>query len=415
MNSSLPEDSVASNSSPVPPLKIYILWHPDFHGEKELSDVKAPVGETKISLLAKSLIRFFQRTGTDLQEGLGIPTYIRSQAAPGGGDGLPLDIRIGEAEITLLVVFIDDLMVGDNRWEHWISDLSQRPGFVVFSVAFTEAATHWSIVKSHNLTRLYEEALDDRSIRLKRDLLSYCVSLLLRSGDGVQEKAGVFISYHRETDLQAEENATVWRHGRRVAQSIYDAAGNYSSDIFAFFAEKTLGKNVFYEREIQRFARQSAVMLSVFTERYLERTWCRNELQWAREPRKILGSVNSWEMTPLFVIDALSGFAASIPMEFTGCSMIRWQSEDTMEIIDRALAEALISAFHRRWAAKISGENRIVISWVPDSVSLTKLKTKGLLPGGCELVYPGYGISVAELSFLQQAFPNLRFRKFEDT
>jgi hypothetical protein len=76
----------------------------------------------------------------------------------------------------------------------------------------------------------------------------------------------------------------------------------------------------------------------------------------------------------------------------------------------------MLASFHSALGASIPSNpnQQIVINWLPDPTTLLHIPA---VQSSRELdvVYPGRGLSGAELDILAEFFPNLTFRSFEET
>lgn len=405
------QEKLKTNAN-VPPLRIYVLWHPAFAGNGVLPEpVKPPDREphSNVMELAEGVLRLFQRMGKDLRGGPGIQVEFRSLPHPHRTDNLPREIPEENADITLIVPLIDDNLMVDSAWNRWLKELSAKQRFVVQPVTLSNNANRWRVTTGKHAIRLLDSPIDKRPGELHRQLMIVCAKLLSGPASSDSHKAPkVFVSYHGEGGDKTQFD------GLQIANELHESVKDDYHGLEAFFAHKSFGAGVNYEERIREEVEQGAAVISVFTSQYHERTWCRREVRWAREPRRITKGMDCWQITPLIVVNALSTNWSEIIQEFGGCQIVGWSAGNAMQILDRALIEAVAASYHRRWAEKLASNGRVVISWIPDFLSLLKLRAAGHLPDGSTVVYPGHGVTDSDRKFLEVALRSVIIRTYDE-
>jgi hypothetical protein len=117
------------------------------------------------------------------------------------------------------------------------------------------------------------------------------------------------------------------------------------------------------------------------------------------------------------VVEAMEGRERSFGIPELGNSpMIRWNAADpNLEelIVTTVIRDAMLAAFHSALGTSIPGADQIVINWLPDPTTL--LHIPAVQSGkSCDLFYPGRGLSGLELDILDEFFPRLTFKSFEE-
>jgi hypothetical protein len=109
-------------------------------------------------------------------------------------------------------------------------------------------------------------------------------------------------------------------------------------------------------------------------------------------------------------------FSSGIP-ELGNTSMIRWtdDDEDLAElVVTTVIRDAMLGSFHSALGSTIPAKrNQIIINWLPDPTTLLHIPAaRSDQPR--DVFYPGRGLSGLELDILDEFFPNLTFKSFEE-
>ena len=406
-----------SNNSP---LKIYLVWHPKFAGEKQFPPALSPEWElsqtdqkdlSPVAIQSRELLQYFQRTGTELQEGLGIPVEFRSLQT--GDSNLPKEIETQVSQTQLVVPFVDAKFLADSDWRLWIEQLHQQQCEIQLVSCFDAVETRWAFARRVNLTRIYDKSKDLVPKFLQRALTIRCLSILDNtSAQGTRPK--IFIGSRADKSTTSELDAPVLENNvdpvsspatasDRIPDLLFDLISREYIGIEPFWAHRSLGPGAPLE-DILAAVSNSAGMIAVLTDDYLDSQWCRDEVEFAQRPRLISENSNSWRVTPIVVVDNLKHGSSRMISDFNGCFFVRWNEKKSHEIIDQVLLESLIHAFHVRWAEKIDSENNLTISWVPDPLSLLKIKSESLGNLKKKIVYPGHGVTISDREFIKDSF-----------
>jgi TIR domain len=412
----------------VPIPEVYILWHP-----------RCALGEA----LARRIMGWL-RPGN----GLGPEVFYRSLPAPEAQpDGLPPALP-GEtrssvarpltkkvSNLQLVLALIDENMVADFAWRHWLDQLAllaETANRIVWPVALDATAYNMPPpIKSLNYFRPtglpvqpppagqqspeFETVV--RSL-LKQVTEAMCrVMLPKRAEPGVgpsrapepPPKVSIFLSH-------AKQDGTV--PARRVRDYIYS-----QTQITAFYDENDIAFGSGFARAIEQDLDEltTVAMIAVRSARYASRPWCRRELSLFRRPRpENPGSdgAERWRLYPSLVVEAMLGSELSFGIpELGNSSTIRWDDgdKDLAElIVTTVIRDAMLASFHSALGNTIEAvQGQVVINWLPDPTTLLHIPA---LRGGTEhdVFYPGRGLSGLELDILDEFFPKLTFKSFEE-
>jgi hypothetical protein len=220
-------------------------------------------------------------------------------------------------------------------------------------------------------------------------------------------KVTIFLSH-------AKQDGTL--PARRLRDYIYS-----QTQLAAFYDENDIAFGSGFARVIQQSLGSSdtAALIAVRSARYAGRPWCRRELSLFRRPQlhRTIGGVEHWRLHPSLVVEAMQGRERSSGIPELGNSpIIRWKDEDSnLEelIVTSVIRDAMLAAFHSALGASIPGDGQIVINWLPDPTTL--LHIPAIQSGtSCDVFYPGRGLSGLELDILDEFFPRLTFKSFEE-
>jgi hypothetical protein len=419
----------APKNVPIP--EIFVLWHP-----------RCPLGEK----LARRILEWL-RPGN----GLGPEVFYRSLPAPeaplnGLPPPLPGEMRLtSEAYTTtrqkvsnlqVVLPLIDENMVADQAWRHWLSELASANTSLIQRAIIPVAldATAYNMpapLRESNYLRpsglplpdnqMTGQAFEDvvRSL-LKQITEAMCRVMLPRPQDEAPDrrssasdnqlpKVNVFLSH-------AKQDGTV--PARRLRDYIYS-----QTQLAAFFDENDIAFGSAFSRVIQSSlnSRDTAAFIAVRSAGYASRPWCRRELSLFRLPRLeglSAGGAERWFIYPSLVVEAMqAGMTSTGVSEFGNSTLIRWADNvANLEelIVTTVIRDAMLASFHSAMGASIpSNANQIVINTLPDPTTLLHIPR---VRAGIEydVLYPGRGLSLLELAILEDFFPALTFRSFEE-
>jgi hypothetical protein len=231
------------------------------------------------------------------------------------------------------------------------------------------------------------------------------------TSDGLRPKLKIFLSHAKADGVQP---------AKRLRDYIYS-----QTQLAAFFDENDIGYGRSFSGIIERdlTARETAAMIAVRSRKYASRPWCRRELSLFRRPLQLSqdgDAVERWRLHPTLVVDALTpdGETLGIP-EFGNAPCLRWEDLPGREevVVSSLLRDVMLSAFHTALGQAVAMNAQpgsLVINWLPDPMSILHLPKVRAGAGEFEIIYPGRGLSGAELDILWEAFPEITFRSFDD-
>jgi hypothetical protein len=422
-------------TQPIP--EVFVLWHPS-----------CALGET----LARRIYAWL-RPGN----GLGPEVYYRSLAAPeASAGGLPLPLP-GEQRIDMpnvapaaatrysnlqiVVVLINDQMVADPAWRHWLASLARKqfppqPNRVCLPVALDSTAFNvpsplrdLNFLRPSGLPVPPETDPSHASARevVVRSLLKQLTETVCRlmltpldrlaqSGvastiaDAGSSKIAIFLSH-------AKADGTT--PARRIRDYIYS-----QTQLAAFYDENDIPFGSAFSRALESRieSADTAAMISVHSARYASRPWCRRELSMFRRPHEAKAAradgVQMWRLNPTVIVNALEpgSQSAGIP-EMGSATLIRWsedQPEQEEQIVTTVLRDVMLTSFHSALGASIpAAPNHIIINWLPDPATLLGIPAIRDRDADLHVHYPGRGLSGLELETLDEYFGNVTFKSFD--
>lgn len=421
--------------------QVFVLWHRDYqHGER----------------IARSILQWL-RPGN----GFGPEVFYRSLPEPGrmrlppplpdpspSSSAKRLSGQQRVCNLQIVVVLAEANMVSDWSWRHWLEDLAKtRKDREIMPVALDATAYNMpgtlrqlNYLRPTDPRRAGESALDDAAFEvLVRSLLkqlteAMCRRILPRStepkkegaqqqqqpqptgpaqaGNAPPPKVNVFLSH-------AKQDGT--GPARRLRDYIYS-----QTQLAAFFDENDIAFGDVFASVIQGRLDSSdtAAMIVVRSAAYASRPWCRRELSLFRKPRPeppAAGRPEQWRLYPSLIVEAMEGreLSMSIP-EIGNSRVIRWTDNDpglVELIVSTVIRDAMLASFHSALGASIpAGDGKakqIVINWLPDPTTL--LMIDAVRSGQeCQVFHPGRGLPGLELEILDEFFPRVTFRSFEE-
>lgn len=410
--------------------EVFILWHPN-----------CGLGEP----LARRIIAWL-RPGN----GLGPEVFYRSLPSPEAKpNGLPAPLP-GEERMTsertsrqkvsnlqLVFAIVDENMVADFAWRHWLDQLVQQSAAanrVVWPVALDASAYNMPpSVKQMNYLRPSGLPLPGDDIEkhkaefdvvvrslLKQVTEAMCRVVLPRGMSGTTGEAP-FESLPKVTIFLSHAKKDGTEPARRMRDYIYS-----QTQLTAFFDENDIAFGSGFARVIEQSLGSSstAALIAVRSTLYASRPWCRRELSLFRRPRRDSQSfegVERWRLHPTLVVEAMQGKELSLGIPEMGNSRtIRWSDEDySLEelVVTTVLRDAMLASFHAALGASVPrkqhGQEQIIINWLPDPTTLLHIPAvQSRQP--YDVFYPGRGLSGLELDILDEFFPNLTFKSFEE-
>jgi hypothetical protein len=420
----------------LPPLtvrvpEIYVLWHP------------AHV----VGLTLANRIYGWLRPGN----GFGPDVFFRSSAAPGtepGGLPLPLpgEVRPGTGQIEtpsqsvapvnlqIVVLLLESNLVADPMWRYWLSSLAKSattPLRLFLPVALDSTAfnlprplAELNFLRPSGLPLCdaanpqFESKLEAVVRSLLKQLTESLCRLMLAptlaanpnpAADAPDNKITLFLS-HAKIDGSVP--------ARLLRDYIYS-----QTQLAAFYDENDIPFGSAFAQVLQSSvsASRTAALIAIQSARYASRPWCRRELSLFRTPiaeQNSASGAEHWRLNPMVVVSALEGgkMTAGIP-EVGNATHFGWSAnvpDQEEQIVTLLLRDVFLAAYHSALGHSIATTaNQIVINWLPDPTTLLSIPRIRDASSPLDVFYPGRGLSGLEIDILDEYFPNVFFRSFD--
>lgn len=218
------------------------------------------------------------------------------------------------------------------------------------------------------------------------------------------------------------------RDGRMVAESVRDRLAGHSQ-LKAWYDANELPPGYAWDHPmIKAVENDTAALVSVVSDAYATRFWCREEVRLARTPRRIgPAGCRVWAVRPAVGVN-IGGTGERRPMApLSNVVHIGWEGMEANgdaveELVDRLLLEVLVSEFYRRVCLEIDRSiNRdlkiVLLTFPPTPWTLARLTgdlSSGAATGSppvlpTHIAYPGFGLRAGELLELQEIAKDLGY------
>ena len=369
-------------------------------------------------MLSRSLYDWF-RLGylTGDQSGAGLPVYFRRQL---DNDRLQPAIDFERADLNVVVLLVDHTLVADIHWRKACVELAKSvrrkrknigegSRTVLLPVAMHESFYRMGdVYEGFNPIRLLDLTEEQMVPVLRRAVTEATARAFRSNGSDQPPPLDVFLS-HAKHD------------GRQIAESIRDSVRSFGQMQAWYDANDLPHGGEWNSPMIQAAKNGTAAMIATVTDAYPTRPWCRREATLARSPRQLSArgdSAHIWNVQPVVAVHCPGNqWSKAIPM-LEGVPRIGWDYLDpkntTEQIVDRLALEVMLGLSHQKVAVELAKcdeqrKSTCYLTWVPDPWTLLKVRQqmeespKGGSTDILRIVYPGYGLTVAEVSELQPA------------
>ncbi len=301
--------------------------------------------------------------------GVGPEVFFRSLPAPGAPRaGLPPPLpgesrgalpvgasgKPGVANFQIVLPLIDENMVADPAWRHWLVELAKPGGSVVLRKAIPVAldATAYNMpapLRELNYLRPAGLPLPAGSAMagqpfeaMVRSLLkqlteAMCRLLLPRAKQVERGPAEARGAAQAPTEMSLDDaslpKVTIFlSHAKLDGTTPARCLRDYiygQTQLAAFYDENDIAFGSAFGRAIQRDlgAPQTLALIAVRSARYAARPWCRRELSLFRTPQRESekGNLERWRVFPSLVVEAMEAGNQSPGIAELGNSpVIRW-------------------------------------------------------------------------------------------
>ena len=380
------------------PVSIYIVHHPKCE---------------EAATLAKELFRWF-RLGylSGDSSAAGLPVYFRrdlfsSKVRPA--------IEFNEANQNVVVLLVDHQMVGDESWRFAINNLvkdvdKENRKRKKKRVLLLPVALHGSFYRTDSLyqkfnpIRLLDLTADEMLATVRRATTEATARMVRSTNANSVEPLQVFLSHAK-------------RDGTGIAECIRDGIRKFGQ-MEAWYDANNLPLGASWENRMEAAAKKdTAAMVTVVTDAYPTRPWCRREALLTRTPVPIdRRKCQIWKIQPVVAVhQPRENWVRGIPM-LEGVPRAGWEEGCKLEhierIVDRLALEVLLNNVHRQVAKQLeksetatTNNKTCYVTWVPDAWSLTAIRHAMIHlkkdPNKIKrIVYPGYGLTHTEIAEL---------------
>lgn len=368
----------------LPYFRVYLVWHPQSHSGQELAEY------------------IFKHICADpdhpLLRGIGIP--IRFRSAPFSPEiKTPRPIVLEDCFSSATFVLIDDPMVIDESWQHYVESLFEDVSQLathhrIYPVAVSKNAFNLSEkIKLINFIRIQQiDSLIEQQDILLRKILHECCRQLKQMQSKEWDKAPppikLFLSHAKQDGVQIAQGIREWM----FTDNTFDN----------FFDTKDIAPGYDFKEEIKNGIIDSALLICQ-TDAYTTRYYCRWEILTAKKYR-----------VPILLINALDlGEERSFPY-MGNMPTFRWKGiETTPAIITRILLEVLRYQYFPGYveALKVIGKipsQAMVIPCAPDLLNQVHNLQEERSEADTFLIYPDPPLGDDEMEVLDSLNPDIR-------
>jgi SLOG cluster2/TIR domain len=370
-----------------PYFRIYLVWHPQSPSGQELADY------------------LFQHICADpkhpLLRGLGIPIHFRSIPFETNND-IPRPILFKESLNSATFVLIDDQMVIDQDWEHYVESLWENtlhsvPHHRVYPVSVTKNGLKLSVkIAKTNFIRIHEiDNIADRQDTLLRNVLHECSRQLKQiESKTLTDKAKapppvkLFLSHAKQDGVPIAQGIREWLLKDNILDNFFDV--------------KDIAPGYDFRAEIKAGIRDSALIICQ-TDAYTSRYYCRWEILTAKKYQ-----------VPTLIINALdTGEERSFPY-LGNAPTLRWQGNETISIImTKILLEVLRYRYFPGYVETLKQIGRvpsqaIVIPCAPELLNQVQARQTNQLQPDTLLIYPDPPLGDDEIGVIKALNPGIK-------
>lgn len=383
----LQPDNASMEPSSRPPFILYIIRHPS---SAESRDVE---------IFLYDHFRFKRHPDVVGSSGL-----IVINLAP------PENINWGEAEVTAVVVLMDEFIRSDPEWREYADRIMRQTALAgslvrCFPVAL-QAMEHYGLTVTQQVLpwHRWPGEMEDRKQRLACDL-AHEFSCLLRyrlSANGKQKNAEAPVRDHLATRIKVFLSHS--KHdpdGRALALNMRSWLEQHSY-LSSFFDTHDIPPGMPFREVLLEEIGNGAVMV-LHTDSYSSREWCRREVIEAKRRH-----------VPMIVADCLRDRdQCSIP--YLGNMPVIRIPSDRPERRFRALIQCLLEEVFRTylWRCRVeqyraSNPEVLFLSRAPELLSLASLGAGLYSESGAEIVYPDLIMGADEARLFAEIAPRVR-------
>ena len=368
-----------------PPFMLYVVWHTSYSNGASIAD---------------GLLRHF---GTEryrnIVGGAGVTVLFRNANAP--GSATPLPVSWDSADTTAAVVLMDNALANDPAWTQYVREIvgeAEIKGLDtrVFPVAMETGALNVGLDIQALRWDRWTGSGDEREQRLRRDLtceLSRMLRHRLSRHTAIDEEQ---LRRYRQNIQVFLSHSKHDAHGESVATSIRDWLHN-NSPLSSFFDVYDIPAGLSFS-SVMDDSIQDGAMVSIYTDSYSSREWCRREMIQAKRKN-----------VPMLVVDCLQTVDDRAFPYLGNVPVIRMDpcSRDRIDQVASLLLDEVFNDF--LWRQRTERFNRvhpevIFMARPPELISLAALTDNDEQ----SVVYPGPPLGRQEAQLLADLVPGVR-------
>lgn len=376
-----------------PPFALYVVWHPGYADGERIA------------------VRLRQHFGTDryrnIVGGAGVTVLFRNTNAPDAATPLPIDWS--EAEATAVVVLLDSTHANDAAWMRYVRELAGEAderglGSRVFPVALEAGSLDVGIdIQALRWDRWMEGGLE-REQRLFREL-TYEFSRMIRhrleqhtDGEGglqrYRQKIQIFLSHSKHDD-----------HGKMVAEAVRDWLHDNSA-LASFLDVHDIPAGLSFS-SVMDDSIQDGAMMTIYTDSYSSREWCRREVIEAKRRN-----------VPMVIVDCLQTVDDRVFPYLGNVPSIRMNPDrgDRIDQVVSLLLDELFKDF--LWRQRIEefrgSHPQVIFTARPPELILLSNLMDSADNGERTLVYPGPPLGMEEIRLFTDIVSGVRLCTLTD-
>ena len=367
---------------------LYVAWHPDY--------VKG------VAIAERLHHHFGSHRYHNIVGGAGVSVLFRSTAAP--GSTIPLPIAWDDADVTAVVVLVDDMLASDPGWVQYVQELvsdAEAKGFSVrvFPVTMEPGVLDIDLNVQALRWDNWVGSDNEREQKILRELTCEFSRMLRHQLGQLQhlntpevledylQNVRVFLSHskHDKHGKLVAEAVREWLHGNSSLSSFLDVYDIPSGLSFAAVMDHAI---------------QVGVLLAIYTDSYSSRSWCRHEVIAAKRNN-----------IPMLVVDCLETVDERALPYLGNVPVIRMNPNlrDRIEQIAGLLLDEVFKDF--LWRCRVerlrqSHPQVMFMARPPEMLSLSSLPHSTVEPKRL-IVYPDPPLSTEESCLLSDLVSDL--------
>ena len=375
------------------PFALYVVWYPGYaDGERIAAHLR-------------------QHFGTDryrnIVGGAGVTVIFRNINAPDAAT--PLSIDWSEAETTAVVVLLDNALANDAAWTRYVKNIAEEAeemgfGTRVLPVALEEGSLDFGLDIQALRWDLWTESDVEREQRLFRELTHEFSRMLRHRLEQRTDDKGDRLRYRQSIQIFLSHSKHD-EHGKVVAEAVRDWLHDNSA-LSSFLDVHDIPAGLSFASVIDDSI-QDGAMMTIYTDSYSSREWCRREVIEAKRRN-----------VPMVVVNCLQTVDERAFPYLGNVPSIRMNpdSRDRIDQVASLLLEELFKDFlwrQRTGAFRDSHPQVMFTARPPELISLSSLMDNAD-DSERTLVYPGPPLGLEEIRLFADIVSGVRLCTFTD-